>query len=558
MPKIHQLRKKRRPSQNLSDTLGNMTKEEMKRKIIQLMSQTQSQSQKIQKLTNANNSQNNQINSQNNIINSLSIQLATSNSENLRQKKSIKNYQLALKNSKIKVELHETHEEILELYEDEQIQKDPGNQVFSKNWKNKQQNTNTVGSRLISKLDKIDGTQNKKSYKTLNKKKFSFPFCSDINENQLTKFLENIVDFINENYPKNVKLALKDYFKNGKIKENIKMITDEKGIVSTLKKDMIISLLLEKNKNELTSLSSPILCNKISEIPLNEIMIEEKGHKIKLNKDFLKKAVTTKIIKDIYEKVCEKYVNKYLNYNIDITQTLINHIDKMKIYFGELSEDICGLTIYSGDVIINAKYLNWIYSNDKDINSRKKQAFCSIFLTLLHEFSHILVRLVKSEIIKKKAKNNQFNQFEASEVQSTIRAPYSGMKNYKIKQITNIFTGKKNKIIDEFDIIIKNYNQIARKKTYSQNQKKGINESGQYFDLNFYGIELYNDLTEEEADFFLNLDNYKKNGIKNYYKELKNVYDKRDNKSKGLQFKSTNIEPYTIDFGKCNFSKRSK
>ena len=47
---------------------------------------------------------------------------------------------------------------------------------------------------------------------------------------------------------------MKDYFKSGKIEENIRMITGEKGIVSTLKKDMIISLLLEKNKNELTSL----------------------------------------------------------------------------------------------------------------------------------------------------------------------------------------------------------------------------------------------------------------------------------------------------------------
>ena len=527
MPKIYQLGKKRKPSKNLIDTLNGMSKDDLKKEVIQLLNQTQSKSQEIQKLKNI----------------------------NLRQKNKIKNYQLAQKKSKIKNSLHETHEEILELYEDEQIKKDPRNKAFSKKWKNKKQNSNTVGSRLISILDKIDETQPKTSRATLNKKNFSFPFGADIDEKQLKEFLKKIVAFINENYTRNVKHALKDYFKSGKIEENIRMITGDKGIVSTLKKDMIISLLLEKNKNELTSLSSPILCKKISEIPLNEIMIKENRDKIILNKDFLIKAVKTNIIKEIYDKVCEKYVNNYRNYNIDIIQTLIDHINKMKICFGELPEDICGLTLYSGDVIINAKYLNWIYSNDKDINSRKKQALCSIYLTLLHEFCHILVRLVKSTINKKKAK---INQFEENEDQSIIRAPNSGMKNYKIKKIANIFTGKKNKIIDEFDILINNYNKITGKKTSPKNQKTGINESGRFFDLYFYGIESYCDLTNEEADFFLNLKNFEKNGIKNYYQKLKNVYNMRDNKSKGIRFKLTNFEPYTISLGKCNFSKRSK
>lgn len=66
---------------------------------------------------------------------------------------------------------------------------------------------------------------------------------------------------------------------------------------------MIISLLLEKNKNNLTSLCSPILCNKISHIPLNEIIINEKNNKLIFNKEFLKKAIKTKIISNIYEKV---------------------------------------------------------------------------------------------------------------------------------------------------------------------------------------------------------------------------------------------------------------
>ena len=116
--------------------------------------------------------------------------------------------------TKIKNSLHETHEEILELYEDEQIKKDPRNKAFSRKWKNKKQNSNTVGSRLISILDKKEETRPKMSSKSLNKANFSFLFVDDIDEIQLKEFLDKVVDFINESYPGDVKRELKDYFKN--------------------------------------------------------------------------------------------------------------------------------------------------------------------------------------------------------------------------------------------------------------------------------------------------------------------------------------------------------
>ena len=186
MPKIYQLRKKRKPSKNLIDTLNDMSKDDLKKEVIQLLNQTQSKSQEIQKLKNI----------------------------NLRQKNKIKNYQLAQKKSKIKNSLHETHEEILELYEDEQIKKDPRNKAFSRKWKNKKQNSNTVGSRLISILDKKEETRPKMSSKSLNKANFSFLFVDDIDEIQLKEFIDKVVDFINESYPGDVKRELKDYFKN--------------------------------------------------------------------------------------------------------------------------------------------------------------------------------------------------------------------------------------------------------------------------------------------------------------------------------------------------------
>ena len=64
------------------------------------------------------------------------INETNSNSINLRQKEIIKKNNLEKKRTKIKNAMHEVHEETLELYEEEQIQKDQGNRALSKRWKN--------------------------------------------------------------------------------------------------------------------------------------------------------------------------------------------------------------------------------------------------------------------------------------------------------------------------------------------------------------------------------------------------------------------------------------
>ena len=270
--------------------------------------------------------------------------------------KTIKSLKLKLKNAnqiirakglsktkmKIEQEMHRTHEEILAKYEKEQINKDQTYKNIAKKWKNinKALNEKTIGDDLLEILNNIDKDKEKSTDEKLKKEDFNFPFGDDIDNLKMTEFLENITEFINDNYEKCVKNALSDFFRNPKIVKNIRLITDDNGIISILKKDMIISLLLEKNKNNLTSLCSPILCNKISHIPLNEIIINEKNNKFIFNKEFLKKAIKTKIISNIYEKVCIEYISGFNNNNSYIKKILCKHIDKMNIYFGQLPEDV--------------------------------------------------------------------------------------------------------------------------------------------------------------------------------------------------------------------------
>lgn len=512
---MHFLKRKRKPPTNTRNVIQNMQK-------------------KINILTR--------------IYNSLKLQL-----KNARQ--IIRANGLSKTKMKIEQEMHRTHEEILVKYEKEQINKDQTYKTIAKKWKNinKALNEKTVGDGLLEILNNIDKDKEKSTDEKLKKEDFNFPFGDDIDNLKMAEFLEKITEFINDNYEKCVKNALSDFFRNPKIVKNIRLITDDDGIISILKKDMIISLLLEKNKNNLTSLCSPILCNKISHIPLNEIIINEKNNKLIFNKEFLKKAIKTKITSNIYEKVCIEYISGFNKNNSYIKKILCKHIDKMNIYFGELPEDVCGLTLYTGDVIINGKYLNLIYLENINNDLCRRQAICSIFLTLLHELAHILVRLFKSKLKNKSSKN----QFIESEDISPISEPSLELKNYKIQNLSNIFIWKKNKIANQFNALIDKYKKKLRKKNVIINQKrKGMNEYGKFFDYNLFGIDSYFDLTEDESDFFLNLNNFNVSFAK-YYKSLKNVYNLRQSHIKGYPFKSNINNKYAFPIGKCNLSLRS-
>ena len=192
-------------------------------------------------------------------------------------------------------------------------------------------NTITEGNKILNILDDIDdqtGINQSIKQKRIEKNIYSFQLKEGIKKQELFKTLKKIVAFINDNYPKKVKHALKELFNYKKIRKGISYISENNGIISKFKLETLINLLLEKDKMFLPSTSSCLLCNTISEIPLEEIKIREKNKIFKLNKKFIKKAVRSKIIKDIYIKVCKEYANIESN-SINIENVLEETIDKM-------------------------------------------------------------------------------------------------------------------------------------------------------------------------------------------------------------------------------------
>lgn len=492
-------------------------------------------------------------------INSLRNKIKNMNTRQIQHIKIIKKFKNKLKKKNQISKMYDTNTDILEEYEAYQISINPNNKENCKKWtnlKSKKIYTATEGNEILNLLDNIDDQTEPiqgMNAKGIKKNDYNFQFGQDIPKKKLFGDLKKIVNFINDNYPKNIKHSLKKFFNYKKIHESIAYISKNNGIISKIKKDILINFLLESDKSYLPEAISIMLCKTFSDVPLEEISIDEDKKVFQLDKEFLKAAVSKKIIKNIFVKVCKEYVNNYDENTINIQKILKDSINKMNIYFGELPENLCGITLFTGDVIINGKYLNPIYSTNKSIIAYRKQSLCAIFLVILHELCHILTRIVKNKCDRKAAKN----AFIESEDIDSIKT--NSFKFIKLKNLKCIFLYWKNKILDEFQIINEKYQKnIGSTQNTSNNKKKTtkINESGNFFDYNFFHSKKYTEITKNEANFFLDLKNYDLSETQ-YYNALKVLYNKRNNRSQGYLFKSNNLAA-AFPIAKCGFALRRK
>ena len=408
-----------------------------------------------------------------------------------------------------------------------------------KNKKNDDDNINgiKIAEYIINEINKIntesDGANEDeytKKYKNL--ENYAFKFGDEICNDKLKDYIKNAVEYVNCRCNKNEKKAIKNFFL--KVKDYILDNFSKKGIRDKVMRDMLITYFFKKKFVKFEVVDSLFLFKNVSNIPLYKIQVEN----IILNKDFLKNAIKKKIIINNYLKVCEKYINYFdtEKYTVNkISNILKSHINKMNIYFAELDNHICGFTIYTGDIVINGRYLNGIYSESSKF---KFECLACIFLTILHELAHCLTRILKR-------KNNYFqNQFSRS-----IDINNDTIKQIKIKSVEyNI--SKENEVTNNFNNIIEELNNLFEEKNLDTDDDNKINESGNYFDLNMFYNKYYKEITKDEAMFFLNLKNYDVEE-KDYKINLTNLYYKRNENKESYCLKSTNENYKILSIGKC-------
>ena len=98
------------------------------------------------------------------------------------------------------------------------------------------------------------------------------------------------------------------------------------------------------------------------------------GIKIDLNKDDIIETATSNIPIFFYTKTFQKFSK---NFKIKkIKENIIEYINSHEFYFVDLDEDINGITIHTGDIFLNIKYLreylDEINNNDNNLIIKEK------------------------------------------------------------------------------------------------------------------------------------------------------------------------------------------
>ena len=252
---------------------------------------------------------------------------------------------------------------------------------------------------------------------------------------------------------------------------------------------------------------------------------------ILFNKDFIKSKINTNIgILNAFYKMLQKFTDvKHLDLN-QLINKINNMIDSTYIYFCDMPNNNCGITISNGDIYIAGDFLNEALGETeeyKNLTTRKSQidykfkAISKIYLTLLHEFGHKLHYLIRKKQSKKDEwKDNFFDHSEEINFDDKLEC---------------------------FDDLSGTY-FIQTKKAYTNiHQNKIINESGDFFDRELYLGNPFSGVDIQISEYFLSNRCREYNNYIKKLKDLKKIFNQKSSRSSISKFK-------IVDNGsKCHF-----
>ena len=238
---------------------------------------------------------------------------------------------------------------------------------------------------------------------------------------------------MNYKYIENLKLRLTYY------KTQIKNLFNNNKLIKDILENALITILtnekenLEGLKNNFCLLS----IQNISICPLVNLPFKYNGIKIDLNKEDIIETATSYIPILFYKSTFRKFSN---NFKVEkIKENIIEYINSHEFYFVDLDEDINGITIHTGDIFLNIKYLREYFEeiNFKDDNNLIIKE--KIMLVILYELNHGLLRIIDSTYF-----SNYLINFKRTKFTCNKNIKYKGLKkgeiyNLPIEEIGNNF-----------------------------------------------------------------------------------------------------------------------
>ena len=254
-------------------------------------------------------------------------------------------------------------------------------------------------TKLLENLNVSKKIQKKSRKKHVNKI-MSNEIGNNIDESKFYDGVKNSIDNINKTWPHTEIKTLKDELQDI---DYSKFNFDEP--LMNLKIDCILDLLLidpKKYKRNSNDIKIQEIKN-CTEVPLIEgikFIDPIKNKEVIFNKKFIIKKITTNIgVLNAYYKMIQKFTDKKQMELKELKKKISDMINNTRIYFTDLPNNTCGITISNGNIYISGVFLYESLGKTIEYQSLKNKsdkifyiytAICKIYLTLIHEFANKL------------------------------------------------------------------------------------------------------------------------------------------------------------------------
>ncbi len=265
----------------------------------------------------------------------------------------------------------------------------------------------SLGQNLYSLIYNMKKTNNKYSFPILK-------FDQSLNDKEFMEIMQNSINYISgqmdNDYIKKIKAKLLNY------ENEIKNLFLNNKLIKDILENALITILtsegtdIKEQENNLSLLT----VDNISTCPLVNLPFTYNNN-ADINKHSIKETALSYIPFLSYKNALAKFTNKKITEE-SLNSNITNYINSHEFYFVNLKDDLNAITLHTGDVFINIKYLKEYFeninNNDNLLIIREK-----IMLVILHELNHGLLRIIDNEaysnyLINSKRKTKKNNQIK--------------------------------------------------------------------------------------------------------------------------------------------------
>ena len=248
-----------------------------------------------------------------------------------------------------------------------------------------------------------------------------------------------------------------------------------------LKENGLLTYILAETEDEKEDSLDILKIDNCSFSPLIELAFRKKGVNYNLNKKELKEILSSNVLLFFFQNNLVNFIpefRKKIKKDDELIPYINLYLDNYNIYFCDFPSNIHAVTIHTGNIYIQSKYIAEYFQNQKKKESKTKEEESiiireKIVLNIIHEMNHCLLRLIdenknkifflksqnadsKKEILFFKDKFNEENKYQFPGNESGNNFDYSFYKGYYFQHLfkneANFFLDIKNlKDEKEFD-----------------------------------------------------------------------------------------------------------